>query len=441
MTTRPPTSSRGNKYRFAFRTLSFLDAHKNDRSGVAELSGPPGRALLVWKPEIISQVFRGDRNMTLEGSDTLGPLVGDTSLLFANGPRHAAYRQVIGPRLRGRPLRGYEELIAEATRAAIDELRPGTVFQVPDWTRRLTLQIVSQIILGPVDHGLLHRFTSWIEGVLGSRGRTLAYRYLRLPHALPSPWRTFVRQRESLDKELLCPVSGKSAGGGAGSGAPEPSPATLAEVLRSGEEPLGPLGDGELRDQIVSLLFAGHETTASAISWALFWLAEHDEVRRDILDELKATSSSGAAAEDVPLLDAACREVLRISPPAVVAGNRVLDEGQEIDGVSHDAGTRLTPCIYLAHQQPDLYPQPERFDPHRFLGKRKSAQEYLPFGGGTRRCLGADLAMLEMRMVVAAVLRRRELKCVNPETGVPQLRGPAMGPSEDLRMTVTECPA
>ncbi|MEU7550890.1 cytochrome P450 [Streptomyces sp. NPDC044571] len=429
-------TTRGGKYRFAFRTLSFLDGHKDNRSGVAELGAAPKRAMLVWKPELIGQIFRGDKDMTLEGSDTLGPLVGETSLLFANGPRHAAYRQVIGPRLRGRRLREYEGLIARATQEAIDRLPPGTVFEVAEWTRRLTLDIVSQIILGPVDDALLHRFTTWIEGVLGSRGRTLAYRYLRLPPPVPSPWGTFVRRRESLDKELVCPVTGRTAPSGDAERAD-----TLVALLSSGEAPLGPLGEGELRDQIVSLLFAGHETTASSIAWTLFWLAQHEEVRREIVDELAATSASGASAEAVPLLDAACREALRISPPAVVAGNRVLAEDREIGGENLPAGTRLTPCIYLAHQQPDLYPDPGRFDPHRFLGRRKSAQEYLPFGGGTRRCLGANLAMLEMRMVVAAVLRQREITCVNPEAGVPQLRGPAMGPGESLRMMVTACPA
>ncbi|MFJ9445195.1 cytochrome P450 [Kitasatospora sp. NPDC101235] len=428
--------SRGDKYRFAFRTLSFLNARRNDPSGSVELSSAPNRALLVWKPETIGQIFRGDRDMVLEGSDTLGPLVGEQSLLFANGPRHAAYRQVIGPRLRGRHLRSYEGIITAATQAAIDELAPGTVVPISEWTRRLTLGIVSQIILGKVDEGLLSRFTTWVEGTLGSRGRTLAYRYLRLPASVPSPWRTFQRRRADLDKELVCPVTGRT-----GAAAPEGEPTSLVDLLRAGGEPLGSVSDTELRDQIVSLLFAGHETTASSIAWALFWLERNDSVRRDVLDELAATSGDGSVAEDVPLLDAACREALRISPPAVVAGNRVLQEDREIHGEQMPAGTRLTPCIYLAHQQPDVYPEPERFDPQRFLDRRMSAQEYLPFGGGTRRCLGADLAMLEMRMIVAAVLRRRELKCVNPETGVPHLRGPAMGPGEDLRMVVTACPS
>lgn len=423
--------SRTEELRFAFGTRRFLDRRSNDLGGVAEFGTETRRALLVWKPEVIGEIFRGDREMTLDGSDTLGPLVGDTSLLFANGPRHAAYRQVIGPRLRGRHLHGYEGLVAQAIQAAVDELTPDAVVPVAAWTRRLTLAIVSRIILGSVDDGVLRRFTTWVDGALGSRPRTLAYRYLRLHPSLPSPWRTFLRRRGRLDRELLYSAGNRDHSG----------PETLLDVLRSGSAPLGPITDGELRDQVVSLLFAGHETTASATAWTLFWLERDESVRRDIIGELTATTGSGAVAEQVPLLDAACREALRITPPAMVAGNRVLRGEREIAGRTMPAGTRITPCVYLTHRRSDRYPDPERFDPQRFLGRQPSAREFLPFGGGTRRCLGADLAALEMRMIVAAVLRQRDYLCVNPDTAVPHLRGPAMGPGEKLRMRVVGCPS
>jgi cytochrome P450 len=123
----------------------------------------------------------------------------------------------------------------------------------------------------------------------------------------------------------------------------------------------------------------------------------------------------------------------------MLAGNRIFADAAEVLGRPVGPDARLTPCIYLAHHRPDSYPNPHRFDPERFLGHRMPAQEYLPFGGGIRRCLGADLAMLELRMVTAAVLRAVELRCVNPERGVPHVRGPAMGPGADLRMAVRAC--
>ncbi len=219
----------------------------------------------------------------------------------------------------------------------------------------------------------------------------------------------------------------------------ENQPPTLVSLLLSETPPLGDLGATDMWDQVVSLLFAGHETAASAIAWTLYWLERHDDVRHAILDELAATSDSGADAARVPLLDAACRESLRLSPPAIVAGHRVLSEDLELLGETQSAGSVLTPCIYLAHRNPEFYPDPSSFEPHRFLETQFSAQHYFPFGGGIRRCLGADLAILEMRMIIAMMLRRRTLHCVNPNAGVPRLRATAMSPSPTLQMRVTAC--
>ncbi|MFI9009943.1 cytochrome P450 [Actinosynnema sp. NPDC053489] len=412
-----------DRVRYAVRPLEFLDERGHDPSGMIQLT--PSR-LLVSDPAAIGRIFRSDRSMPVDGTSTLGPLVGRASLLFANGPRHAAYREVLGPALRGGPLRGYRGMISSAAEEAVAGLVPGTVFGLPGWTRALTLRIIGRIVFGALGDEPLWPFTRWVEGALGSRGRTLCYRYGRAPRPLPSPWQTFLRRRRRLGEELVARAHRSAA-----EGVP-----CLAALLVSGAEPLGPLGDDELLDQLVSLLFAGHETTASAIAWTLYWLDRHPAIRADIADELAETQGDGSNAADVPLLDAACQEALRLTPPATLAGNRTLTEATVLAGRSMAAGTRLTPCIYLTHRRPDLYPHPLRFDPGRFL-HRPAPHQYLPFGGGTRRCLGADLAMSETRVIVAAVVRALRFRCVNPERGVPQLRGPAMAPPADLRVEVT----
>jgi cytochrome P450 len=276
--------------------------------------------------------------------------------------------------------------------------------------------VIDQIIFGCVDDGLLAEFTDWVTRELESRRRTLTHRYLG--HGSP-------RSHAELDRRLL--QAARSA-----------QRATLAALLLAGG-PLGALDDGELRDQLISLLFAGHETTASATAWTLYWLDRDEQVRHDIIAELAATENSDADATQVPLLHAAIQEALRLSPPAILAGNRVPTADGELLGKPLAAGTILTPSIYLAHRRPDCFPNPLRFDPGRFLdspGDHTSMACYFPFGGGTRRCLGSELAMLEIRIIVADVLRRRPLRCVNPEAGVPQLRGYAMAPTARLRMIV-----
>ena len=406
-----------DEFRFAFQTLPFLDSHEGDPAGVLRLRTRPTPRLLVWHPEGVDQIFRADRQLHHMPSRTLSPLLGRKSLLWAEGPRHATYRHVLGPALRGRQLQVYHKVISHTVHAAIDALAPGAVISLIKWTRKITLSVTSQILLGHADDVLLEPFSTCVDSVLGARSRTLAHRYL--------PVR--LRGRRELDEILL-----RSAKATATARTP-----AVAALLLAGDGPLGVLDDEELRDQIMSLLFAGHETTASATAWTLYWLGRDEKVRRDVIAELITTSNDGSDPAQVPLLHAVTQEALRLHPPAIIAGKRMLTTDGELLGTPLPAGTIVTPCMHLAHHQPDLFPNPHRFNPSHFFGNRVPRQHYFPFGGGTRHCLGSELAILEIRMITAAVLRRCQLCCVNPEAGKPELRGPVMTLTRDLRISVT----
>lgn len=408
-----------NELRMALRTLPFLESHASSRDGFVELASDPAK-LLVWHPEAIDWVFRSDTALEHPGSRSLLPLFGEHSLLWADGERHRAFRRVLGPPLRGRKLGAYHANMASTIHDAVGALRAGQVISLPQWTRQLALRIVGHIILGPHEEGLLNQFSDWIDRALGSRARTLAYRFLK--GGLP-------RSTDELDSALVAAAKQNLRA----------EPATLASLMLSDTCPLGPIDDKDLRDQIVSLLFAGHETTAAATAWTLYWLDRREDLRRDVLDELEQVSDDAPDATQVPLLQAVIQESLRLAPPVMVAENRRLTEPTELLGRSLRPGTVLTTSIYLAHHRSDYYDRPERFDPHRFLGKRVPQQHYLPFGGGSRHCLGSQLGQLEIRMIAAAVLRRREWRCVNPRAGALQLRGHAAAPSSSLRMKVTRC--
>jgi cytochrome P450 len=364
---------------------------------------------------MIDWIFRQDMRLGHPGSRSLTALFGRRSLLWAEDPRHAAYRNVLGPPLHGHQLANYHGIIAETVHTAIDTLRPGTLVALPAWTRRITLRIIGRIVLGSPDDAVLSAFTEWIERALGARHRTLGYRYLKggLPRSGPALDWMLVRSAKSHQ---------------------DSQPPALAGLMLAGGGPLGGLDDKELRDAIVSLLFAGHETTAAATAWTLFWLDRNPGVRHDVVDELSATDGSDTSR--TPLLHAVIQEALRLAPPVTVAENRTLATDAEVAGRLLSAGTTLTPSIYLAHRNPDQFPNPHRFDPTRFLSARVPARHYFPFGGGTRHCLGSQLAQLEIRMITAAVLWRRDWHCVNPKAGIPQLRGHAMAPASRLRMRV-----
>jgi cytochrome P450 len=406
-----------NQFCFALRPLHFLDSYAAGPHNVLDLGGSSARRLLIRHPNAIDWVFRSDRELQHPASETLSALLGPRSLLWADGSRHTAYRRALGPALRGHRLEAYRGTIAGTVHAALDALVPGAVFPLSQWTRQVTLRVMGQLLFDRVGDVLLQSFATWIENSLGSRHRTLAHRYLR-------------RRRRRYDHKLDYALLAKAE-------AAADSPTTsLAALLRNVQELPSASDDRELRDQIVSLLFAGHETTASATAWTLYWLDRHDQVRQDVIAELAATSSDGSDATEVPLLHAVIQEALRLSPPATMTGKRLLPTGGELLGMSLPAGTVLNPCIYAAHRSPDFFRLPHRFDPGRFLDQRIPRGHYFPFGGGTRHCLGRDLAMLEVRMFVTAVLRRRSLRCVNPRAGVPQLRGAAMAPASSLRMRV-----
>ncbi|WP_394617602.1 cytochrome P450 [Lentzea sp. JNUCC 0626] len=350
--------------RFAWRLIPFLDSVESLEDGMVRLRD---RRWLVWHPDVMAALFRNDRSLSHPPSRTLSPLLGNRSVLWLDGPEHTAYRRALVPLLRGEQ---YRSVIEEEVARSIRGLPSGPT-SLTEWTRTLTLRIIGRVIFGVDDDELLTAFRRWLDRRLGSRVRTLAHRWL-------TPGAT--RSDPVLDAMLL--RRAQSA-----------EPPALAACL--------PRAD--LRDQVVSLLFAGHETTASATAWTLYWM--HQAGITDRLD----------------LVDAAIAESLRLSPPATLAGNRMSADGMVI-----------TPSIYLAHRRAATYENPHVFDPFRVS---PPAGAFFPFGGGVRHCPGRDLALLEIRLIVTALLRHKHVRIGSSST--PQLRGAAMAPPPSLAMVAT----
>lgn len=357
--------------KFTLRLIPFLDSVEDFEDGLVKLRD---RRWLVWHPDVVAALFRHDRALHHPPSRTLSPLLGNRSVLWLDGEEHTAYRRTLAPVLRGSR---YQNLIDEMVERSIAELPDGPV-SLAGWTRTLTLRIIGRIVFGVDDDELLTAFTRWLDRRLGSRVRTLAHRYL-------TPGTT--RFDPHLD-QLLLHRAGTA------------EPPALAACLPP----------DDLRDQVVSLLFAGHETTASATAWTLFWIDRTPGLAERLLT-------------DEALLDATITESLRLSPPATLAGNRM-----------SDAGMVLTPSIYLAHRRAATYENPHTFDPAR---TPPPPGAFFPFGGGVRRCPGQDLALTEIRTIVTALLRHRRITLNAPRSRTPQLRGAAMAPPPSLAMVAT----
>lgn len=357
--------------KFTLHLIPFLDSVEGFEDGLVKLRD---RRWLVWHPDVMAALFRHDRELRHPPSRTLSPLLGNRSVLWLDGAEHTAYRRALAPMLRGNR---YQALIDEMVERSIAELPSGDPVGLAAWTRKLTLRIIGRIVFGVDDEELLTAFTRWLDRRLGSRVRTLAHRYL-------TPGTT--RFDPELDRMLLHRAT-----------TAEP-PALAACLPRE-----------DLRDQVVSLLFAGHETTASATAWTVFWIDRTPGLAEQVL-------------HDSDLLEATIMESLRLSPPAALAGNRMSDEGMV-----------LTPSIYLAHRRAATYAHPHVFDPAR--GQPRPGA-FFPFGGGVRHCPGKDLALLEIRMIVTALLRHRRIR-LNASDCTPQLRGAAMAPPPSLAMVAT----
>jgi cytochrome P450 family 110 len=398
------------------RPLPLFESSVDNSTGILGLHERPAPKLLVWQPDLVDWIFRRDAEFSHPGGRSLTPLFGERSLLWAEGSRHAAYRAVLGPQLRGRRLAERHDLVAAAVRSGLAALTPGTEVELLAWTRGIALRVIAGIVLGSSDGALLADITRWIDRAFGARHRTLAYRYLL--GGLPRPG-------AELDRRLVAAARAH----------PDRRPATLAAHLLAGG-PLGELDDAELRDSVISLLFAGHETTAAATAWTIHHVCRSASILRAVRDELAATGADGSDPTRVPLLQAVVFEALRLTPPALYAEHRLLTEDAAPNGRHLPAGTILTPAIYPAHHHPDVFGNPDRFDPTRFLDGRPPARHYFPFGGGTRHCLGNQLAQLEIRMITAALLRRDDWQCVGSRTSAPSLRGNVLAPPRGVRLRV-----
>ena len=358
--------------RFTLQLIPFLDSVEGLDDGLVKLRD---RRWLVWHPDVMAALFRHDRDLRHPPSRTLSPLLGNRSVLWLDGAEHTAYRRTLAPMLRGTR---YQALIDETVGRSIAELPSGDPVGLAEWTRKLTLRIIGRIVFGVDDDELLTAFTRWLDRRLGSRVRTLAHRYLA---------RGTTRFDPRLDEMLL--HRAKTA-----------EPPALAACLPP----------EDLRDQVVSLLFAGHETTASATAWTVYWIERTPGLAERLV-------------HDDALLDATIRESLRLCPPATLAGNRMSRDGMVI-----------TPSIYLAHRRAATHPDPHVFDPAR---TPPPPGAYFPFGGGVRHCPGKDLALLEIRTIVTALLRHRRISLTAPRSCTPQLRGAAMAPPPSLAMVAT----
>jgi cytochrome P450 len=364
-----------------------------------------GNWVILAHPDAVRQVFTGDPSKLHAGeaNAVLRPILGSESVLLLDDEPHLVKRKLMLPPFHGERMQGYSGLVREIAEREVERWPVGEPFPLLPRMQAITLEVIMRAVLGVQNGPRLARLRKELRDLLdwSTDARALLALLLLGPDAilrLTRLRRLLRRVDEAIYEEIEHHRRDPRL---------DQREDVLSLLLRARYENGEPMSDGDLRDQLVTLLVAGHETTATALAWALERLLRTPAS----LERLQAELAAGEEA----YLDAVCKETLRLRPVLPMVGRRLL-EPMEIGGWTLAAGTKVGPCIHLIHRRPDIYPDPARFRPERFLEQPAGTYTWIPFGGGIRRCLGGSFAMVEMRAVLSAIFARAELR-PNSERG------------------------
>jgi cytochrome P450 len=404
---------------YARDPLGFLIRFQRRYGDIFTVSFPFYRRLVyVADPALVKELFTtppqrahaGEANATV-----LEPALGPNSVLTLDEAPHMRQRKLLLPPFHGERIERYGELIREVTLAEMESWPVGEPFALRPHTQRITLAVIMRAVFGVHDERRLARFGRLIEAFAGRLSMVTALPPLRRDLGRWSPWARFLAAREALDAFIYEEIALRRA---APAAAREDADDVLSLLMDARHDDGAPMSDAELRDELVTVLGAGHETTATGLAWALERLLRNPPVWARLRESL-------AGGDEY--LDATIKETLR-ARPVIVDVARKLTQPLEIGGYDLPAGSFAMAAIAALHYRADLFPDPDEFRPERFLGEKPDTYAWIPFGGGVRRCIGAAFAEYEMRVVLRAILERAELSAPDPRPERVRVRNITLAP-------------
>lgn len=379
-----------------------------------------GRVVVVADPTLVKRMFSGDGETWLTATDSsqLAAVVGPNSLLTLQGAEHLRQRRLLLPPFHGDRMRAYRGLVEAITERELDTWPSGEPFALQPRMQAITLDVILRAVFGVDDASRLSELRQRIIAQLQqSRSPHLMLPGLR---TVTGAWHRFESRLAAVDAMIYEEIERRRAA------------ADLAErddilslLLQARDEAGNPMTDGELRDELITLLLAGHETTATALAWTFERLTRHPEVMARLVEEIDAGRDA--------YVDAVCRESLRVRP-VVPAIARRLGLPATLGDREYPAGTVVAASIYLVNRHPDVYEEPAAFRPERFLDSRPDNHTWIPFGGGLRRCIGASFAQMEMAVVLRAVLARFAVEAPESESEAISRRNVTLAPKHGARV-------
>ena len=402
--------------RWLARPIRFLEDNRR-RYGDAftvMFKGFKTPLVIVSHPSVLRALYGERGHLMPPGRQvTLKPLVGARSLLLLEGDEHLSRRKVMLPPFRGDRMRAYEPIMRDASARELAAWPVGRAFAVHPSMQSITLDVILQAVFGVSDEARRARLHQLLADLLAAT--TSMSLQVQVLFGRMAPLEALQRQAGEIDALLLEEIAARRTSPGAD---------ICSLLVQARFEDGTGMSDGEIRDQLMTLLMAGHETTATGLAWTLDLLVRHPAVLER------------ARTGDETYLKAVVSESLRLRPVVPLAGRR-LAAPLAVDGISLPEGTDVTPAIWLAHTREDSYPEPFAFRPERFLEEGPDTYAWIPFGGSVRRCIGGAFAEFEMRIVLREVLTRCELHKSDPAPERVARRNVTLSPRDGTRVVLS----
>ncbi|MBD2566555.1 cytochrome P450 [Anabaena lutea FACHB-196] len=426
------------------RPLEYVEECVN-RYGYMFTIRPFGFSPLVFigHSQGIKEIFSTHaKSFDIGDTDTkaiLHPLCGDHAIILLNGSEHKRERKLLMPAFHGDRVKLYAEKICEIIDSVTSNWEINKPFIARSVMEEITLKTLMHTVFGFSKGGKSKQFmsviTDWIDFINAPVQSSLLYvRFLQVDLGAWSPWGHFIKTKQTIDKLLQAELEDRRTN------REKLGDDIFSLMLEATYEDGQTMSDEHVKHELVTLLYAGYETTATALAWAFYWLEQSPRVKRKLLQEIDSLGKNPDPIEisKLPYLTAVCEETLRLYPTLPFAFARTAKQDMEIMGRFFEAGTTFYPSIYSVHQQEDLYPNPKRFRPERFLERQYTPYEFIPFGGGPRFCLGYALAMLEMKLVIASIVSKYNLELADNQPIKPVLHFiSSIAPSNGVPLVMT----
>jgi cytochrome P450 len=421
-----------NLVRWVRDPFGLLDQTRAHYGDSFTLRLPALTVVVVSEPETVKQVFAlgAEEAHAGEANAVLKPFLGPNSLILLDREPHQRHRKMMQPAFHGERMHAYGRTMIDLANDSIDGWRVGEPFAVHRPMQSVTLDVIIRTVFGVEEGARFRRLADLLKDLLDAGASPLLlFPILQRDLGPLTPWRRLqdVGQRASalLREEIR---AGRARGT---TGRTD----VLAMMLDARDDAGQPLSEDEVHDELMTLLLAGHETTATSLAWALRWLLPEPRLVAKLRDEIATAGGDPERIARLPLLDATVKESLRLQPIVPLVA-RMLKRRMRIGTYDLAEGTIVAPSTYLLHTRPALYPDPSRFRPERFLTFKPAPWEWMPFGGGLRRCIGAAFAQYEIKMVLSALLPRVDARLARDEVRVVR-RSITLAPEGGLPIVVT----